>query len=523
MGKKFCELTLEEKLGQLIIFGFDGLKINDHARKLIKEYKAGNVLLFTRNIKDAEQLFTLNKDLQNLAKEGVGIPLFITIDQEGGMITRIQNGGTFFPGAMTISASNDPRNAYVTGNNMAEELKSFLINFNFAPVMDVNNNPDNPVIGIRSYSDSQERVSLYGSEFIKGMQDCGVIATAKHFPGHGDTNVDTHLGLPFVDYDMKRIKEIELFPFKAAIDAGVKAIMTAHIVYKSMDDSNLPATLSFNVLTKLLRQELGFKGLIVADGLEMNAIKDVYGINDGAVMAINAGVDLLLSCHNENEQISILTYLKQAVLDGKISMDVIDERVKRILKYKENIDFPLENDSYFENVEKNKQHADNAFQIVKKAFTLVKGKPLKLDKDALFIGTLPKSTSAADATDGESNITELIKKEIKGLKTLLMSIEPTNEEIVNICEVASNHKQIIITSYNSNVYKSQLILMEKLHEKHKEVHVVSLRNPYDSYYVKKINNYVSLYEYTPNSVKVLIEYLKGNIKPGGIFPLRLIK
>jgi len=180
-----ANLTLEEKIGQLLMFGFDGEDLNDHTIELIKKYKAGNVILFTRNIKSGEQLFKLNQNLQKLAYESIGIPLFVGIDQEGGMVTRIQQGATFFPGAMTLAANDSLEDCYEVANLMGKELKALGINMNFAPVLDVNNNPKNPVIGVRSFSDNPQTVSDYGTEFMKGLQN-HVIATGKHFPGHGD-------------------------------------------------------------------------------------------------------------------------------------------------------------------------------------------------------------------------------------------------------------------------------------------------------------------------------------------------
>ncbi len=206
------KMTLEEKIGQLFMFGFDALEINDHALKLIKEYKVGNVILFARNVKSPEQVFKLNQNLQKLAFEEIGIPLFISIDQEGGMVTRLHTGATFFPGAMTTAATGDSNNAYLIGKYMGRELISLGINMNYAPVLDVNNNPKNPVIGVRSYSDNPETVAQFGSAFIQGLQE-NVIATGKHFPGHGDTHVDSHLALPMVPYDMDRLNKIELVPW----------------------------------------------------------------------------------------------------------------------------------------------------------------------------------------------------------------------------------------------------------------------------------------------------------------------
>ena len=250
-------LTLDEKIGQLLMFGFDALELNDHAIELIKEYHFGSIILFTRNVKTMKQLFDLNKNLQKLAMSSLKIPLFISIDQEGGMVTRLKSGGTYFPGAMTLSASNSSDNSYLCGKFMGKELVSLGFNMDLAPVLDVNNNPLNPVIGVRSFSDNPEVVSEYGIQFMKGLQE-NVIATAKHFPGHGDTNTDSHLSLPLISHGVERLDAVELYPFKKAIDNGIKAIMSSHINFPAYTEKGLPTTLSKKCLTGLLREKLGF-------------------------------------------------------------------------------------------------------------------------------------------------------------------------------------------------------------------------------------------------------------------------
>ena len=189
--KSISQMTLKEKIGQLVIVGFDGYEVNDELRDLVKTYKAGNIVLFTRNIKSIEQLYKLNKDLHELVLQETGVMPLISIDQEGGMVTRIMDGATFCPGNMTL-ATSDVENAYKIGKIMGEELRALGVNYNLAPSLDINNNPNNPVIGVRSYSDDPVKVAKYGKNYINGLQSKGIIATAKHFPGHGDTNVDSH-------------------------------------------------------------------------------------------------------------------------------------------------------------------------------------------------------------------------------------------------------------------------------------------------------------------------------------------
>ena len=341
--KTIKEMTLKEKLGQLIIAGFNGYEYNEHLKTLIEEYKVGNIILFSRNIKNIDQLITLNKKIFSEIEKNTGNIPFITIDQEGGMVTRIMDGATFCPGNMTLTATNNSDNAYRIGKIMGDELTHLGINMNLAPSLDVNNNPENPVIGVRSYGDNPKTVSEYGNKYIKGLQEKGVIATAKHFPGHGDTNVDSHLGLPMITHTLKELEEVELVPFKSAIKNGVDAIMSAHIVFSEIDKSGLPGTLSKVILNDLLREKLNFKGLIVSDCMQMKAIDDQYTTERGTLMGIKAGLDMACISHDLEKQVGALKLIEKAIEKGEISEDLIDEKVERILSYKEKTKQTLEN------------------------------------------------------------------------------------------------------------------------------------------------------------------------------------
>jgi beta-N-acetylhexosaminidase len=514
------KLSLEEKIGQLFMFGFDATDINDHALKLIKDYKVGNVILFARNVKTPEQVFKLNQNLQKLAYKEIGVPLLISIDQEGGMVSRITNGATFFPGAMTIAATNDVNNAYLSGKYMGLELINLGVNMNYAPVLDVNNNPKNPVIGVRSFSDQPNMVAEYGTAFMEGLQE-NVIATAKHFPGHGDTTIDSHLALPRVSYGMDRLNEVELVPFRKAIQNGIQAIMSSHIDFPALTEYGLPTTLSKKCMTDFLRGELGFEGLIVTDGMQMKAIQDNYTTVKASLMAIEAGANMVCICHSEELQMKAVEYVKEAVLANRVSIDIINERVARVLKFKENLkDIDLSK-SYqsVKDIVENEKTKDFSYQVVRNALTLVKGKPLELKDKALFIGALPIATSIADESDGEHSIIKKIKQELPSLETMTLPIQPTKEEIESIIKQAKKHAQVILCTYNANIFQEQIELINRLTELNIELHVISMRNPYDLHYAKNVENYVCLYEYTPNSLRVLLEYLKKELIPSGIIPI----
>ena len=329
-----AEMTIEEKVGQLIMVGFEGTQANEAIETHIRERFVGGVVLFSRNIQSPKQTAELTNELQRLASATAHqIPLFIGIDQEGGWVIRLRDGATVLPGNMALGATDSTELAERAGEITAVELAAVGVNLNFAPVMDVNNNLHNPVIGRRSFGESSGLVSRLGVAYIRGLQRNGVLATAKHFPGHGDTTVDSHFDLPTVNHDLERIHALELQPFRAAIDADVAAIMTAHIVYPALD-ANRPATLSPTILTDLLRKQLRFDGLIITDDMEMKAIDDRYRSGEAAVMAIEAGADIVMVLWTPAKQIEVFDSLLSAVKSGRISQARLDQSVKRILKSK---------------------------------------------------------------------------------------------------------------------------------------------------------------------------------------------
>ena len=329
-----AEMTIEEKVGQLIMVGFEGTQANTAIETHIRQRFVGGVVLFSRNIQSPQQMAKLTNELQRLARGTVRqIPLLIGIDQEGGWVIRLKKGATVLPGNMALGATDSTELAERAGEITAVELSAVGVNLNFAPVMDVNNNPRNPVIGRRSFGGSPGLVSRLGVAYIRGLQHNGVLATAKHFPGHGDTTVDSHFDLPTVSHDLKRIHALELKPFRAAIDADVAAIMTAHIIYPALD-ADRPATLSPTILTDLLRGELGFDGLLITDDMEMKAIDARYQSGEAAVMAIEAGADIVLVLWTPTKQIEVFKALLSAVKSGRISQARLDQSVRRILKSK---------------------------------------------------------------------------------------------------------------------------------------------------------------------------------------------
>lgn len=346
-------MSLEEKVGQLFMVHAYGAAVDaldpviaghnrelhgvDSWRELLQRYPVGGVIYFndTHNIVDPAQVAALSNDLQRLALSWrVPVPLLVAIDQEGGVVQRIGEPATEFPGNMALAAVGDVDLAYQAARVIGTELRAMGINVNFAPVADVNVNPANPIIGVRSFGDRAPAVGEYVAAQVKGYRDAGVAAAAKHFPGHGNTDVDSHLGLPRIPHDREEVERIDLPPFRAAIAAGVDMIMTAHIVVPCLDPSDRPATLSEPILTGLLRDKLGFAGVIVIDALTMAGARQTFDPGRTAVEALRAGVDILLMPADLEEAYQSVL---QAIRSGELSEARIDASVLRILQLKERL------------------------------------------------------------------------------------------------------------------------------------------------------------------------------------------
>lgn len=330
-------MTLEEKIGQMFMIDADSLNnapvtvLDDFGREVIKKYNLGGVIFFKNNIDTIPQTEKLISDIQ----ETSSIPLFISVDEEGGIVSRIAKNpnvhATVLPDNKVIGDTENPENAYKIGQILGREISSLGFNMDFAPVADINTNPDNTVIGVRSYGSDEQLVGDMVYNCVKGLQDENVSAVVKHFPGHGDTNNDTHLGSVVTNHSIKRLREIEFVPFKKGIDADVDGVMIAHIKAPKIDETNTESSLSKKIVTDILRNELGYDGLAITDALNMGAIVNEYGTKEACIKAVEAGIDILLMPVPFEEGYSGVL---ESVISKTISEERIDESVRRILKVK---------------------------------------------------------------------------------------------------------------------------------------------------------------------------------------------
>lgn len=502
------DLSLEQKIGQLLVIGFTGTELTEEHKEHIKKYHLGNIIYFARNLETKEQMIKLSSSIQEVVLGANGIPAFITVDQEGGMVTRIFDGGTFFPGNMAFGAVGDPHNTYLEGQYMAKELLNFGINFNLAPVLDVNNNSKNPVIGVRSYGDNPNKVADFACEYIRGLQSENVIATGKHFPGHGDTSVDSHFALPTIKHTMDRLEAVELVPFRRAIESGIEAIMTSHILFENLTDDHLPATLSPEILTGLLRGKLGFNGLIMTDSMEMKAILNGVGLAKGAVKAVLAGADLLCVSHTMEEQTEVYEAIYKAVKAGVISEERINESVERILATKEK--YKIKDYKKYMNVlstEEMEKHHAFAKEISRKSVTLIKGEQSHVatsEEKTLVISTPPVALNAADAKLQEDRTFAKILADKIGGDYKIIPLNMEEEDIASIVEEVKKYDKVIIGTYNATVFTSQGTLVNEIYKKNNNVVAVALRNPYDIEMYKEVPVFLTAYEYSQLSIESLV-------------------
>jgi beta-N-acetylhexosaminidase len=323
---------IRRTIGQLLIGSLPGATIPVELRSLARDFGLGGIILFARNIEGPEQVAELSHDIQSLA---AGTPLWVSVDQEGGRVARLRAPFTEWPPMAVLGRSGDAALASRFATALAAELRAVGITLDYAPVLDIHTNPKNPVIGDRALAEDAAMVGKLGAAIVRGLQENGVAACGKHFPGHGDTSVDSHLALPLVEHPPDRLRRVECVPFREAIAASVAFIMTAHVLVPSIDGEK-PATLSRRIVYDLLRDELGFEGVILSDDLEMKAIAATYAVPDAAVQAIAAGCDGLLICAGHIDvQVAALEALVHAVEDGRIPYKRLEDALTRHRRAKE--------------------------------------------------------------------------------------------------------------------------------------------------------------------------------------------
>jgi beta-N-acetylhexosaminidase len=514
--------SLNKKIGQLFVFGFHGYEPTEQIKQLIEANGIGGTIYFSRNVKDAKQVHKLSGELQSIAKNAGQPPLFVAIDQEGGMVARLVDGVTLMPGNMAIGAAGLAEGARETARVCGEELRQLGVTMNYAPCIDVNNNPDNPVINVRSYSDRSDVVAELGAAAVLGYQSARVAATVKHFPGHGDTAVDSHHALPILLHGRERLEAIELKPFRAAIKAGTDCIMTAHVCLPALDPTGVPSTLSGPVITGLLRKELGYEGIVVTDCLEMDAIDKNYGPEQGAIKALQAGADMVLISHTFEKQWAALKAVIAAVEKGELAEARIDEALDRImsLKVKLELDEPLKAWEQVESTIGTEANKAVARSWSEASVTLVKNDggllPLSRSESTLVLWPDIVPVSVADEMlSGDGSLGQFLGEYGANVVERRMNSDNPLADL-------DRFSQIIVVTYDASKHPLERdIAREAVRLAPERTAAVSVRNPLDLLLYPEVKAYVAVYECRPLALAAAAKALLGDITPVGKLPLEL--
>lgn len=548
-------MTLRQKITQMLMVDFrywdedttDSVdkqpftKMNSQVQKIVEDYDFGAIIYFAQNIQTTEDTFQLSMDLQKAATKDNGIPLLISADQEGGSVYRL-GSGTALPGNMALGATGNSEYARNAGQIIGSELSVLGINTNLAPVVDVNNNANNPVIGLRSYGDDAAMVGEMASKTIQGLAEYNVIGCAKHFPGHGDTATDSHYGLPSVDKSKEVLLQNELKPYEVAIDQGIEMIMTAHILYPQLDNSTvlsdktgnqekLPATMSKAIITDLLKGEMGFQGIVCTDAMNMQGVSDTYDQVQAVKLAINAGVDMicmpcvLYDLDDLQDLDAIINGVETAVNNGEISEDRLNDAVRRILTVKENRGILDWNENSYsldqaKAVVGSQANRELEREIAAKAVTVVKNEnevlPLNVTENSKVLMMCPYDNEKAQMIMGWNRAKEAglipagaevkvvrfssaelaaVQSDIDWADTIIV-----HSEISNVSRVTGNHW----------LYAGPDTFVNYAKENGKTAIVISVDKPYDVQFYDKADAIMAVYGCKGSSVDVT-EALVGGV------------
>lgn len=525
------DLSVEQQIGQLFMAGFHGLEPTAEILDLIQRHAIGGVILFSRNTRDAEQVATLTRSLQEAARmAGHRYPLLIAIDQENGIVQRLAGISTQFPGAMALGAAGSEELAYAVAEATGRELRALGINMNLAPVADVNNNPANPVIGVRSFGEDPQRVARLVAATVRGYRAAGVMSVLKHFPGHGDTAVDSHLALPSIPHTMERLDAVELPPFKSGIEAGAEGVMIAHVALPHlMGGDGLPATVSPEVVTELLRSRLGFDGAVLTDCMEMDAIVKTLGTERAAVLALRAGMDLVLISHTYSRQAGSIAAVREALDGGELTRELVQRAVERVLRMKAAAlrwdDMPFAEARTVIGSEAHLRLRDEAFA---QAITVVRNDagllPLRLDagERVLVLGLMPeKMTLAVETLYAHDGLVESIRQHHATARGLTVASRASDGELAAMWEAIEAADVVVAATLNAYQDERQAERMRAVVGAGKRIVGIAVGSPYDVLAFPALQTYLATYEFTLPALTVVGHALFGAVEIGGRLPVTL--
>jgi beta-N-acetylhexosaminidase len=523
------KISLEKDIGQKILLAFRG---KDHlpgsTLEAIHLYRPGGFTLFrSENITSPAQVRQLTQSLQQIAQmEGLP-PFLIACDQEGGQLMAIGEGTTCLPGNMALGAAGSQELAYQAGMVLGCELAALGINVNYAPCCDVNSNPYNPVIGTRSFGEDPHSVAALASAMIAGIQACGVAATAKHFPGHGDTSQDSHYSLPSIPHSLERLRQVELPPFMRAAQSGVRLVMSAHLALPSLiGRDDLPATLSPDILKGLLRRNLDFQGVILSDAMDMKAIRQGGSLGEEAVQAVAAGVDLLLLTTDQADHRRVVQSLLNAFRTGLLDTAEVSTSLARIRALKQWLaEGPPQPDLSLVGCA---QHRAIAAEIATRSVTLVRDKvhllPLKLESDHRLAIVLPKPVDLTPA-DTSSYIVHSLPQVMRtfhdSVDDFILPHNPHDQDIVPLLQQIQGYHAVIIGTLNAYEQTGQANLVQAVLGTGIPTIVVGMRMPSDLIAFPQASTYLCTYSLLEPSMLALAKVLFGRFAPLGHLPVSI--
>lgn len=547
VDRTVSRMSLEQKVGQLFIqnvYGSDATTPDarnrplygvDSPAEVVKKYHLGGIIYFnwTDSVKNPRQIADLSNGLQRaaLAPEGSArrhgpkppaIPLQVSVDQEQGVVTRIGPPATQFPGSMALGAGRSERDARTAAAITGAELRAMGINTDFAPDADVNVNPLNPVIGTRSFSSDPKLVSAMVAAQVRGYQrDGNVAASAKHFPGHGDTATDSHVAFPIITHSRAEWEQLDAPPFRAAIASGIDMIMTAHLNFPALDDSGDPATLSKPILTDLLRKELGYRGVIVTDSLAMEGVREKYGDAEVAVKALEAGADQLLMTPAMDEAFAAVV---KAVRTGRITTKQLDAKARRVLELKIErgiVRRPFVDAKHVDRSVGTKQHLATAAAVSDRTTTLVSNDddvlPLATEgKKVLVTGYGVEATKTLASGIATAGATTTVHE---------TGAAPSDEKIAAAVAAAKDQDTVVVTTMKAwdttttDPKGGQKKLVKALQATGKPVVVVATRDPYDVAHLGDVPTYLATYSYSPVALESAARVITGQVAPTGKLPV----
>lgn len=508
-------MTIREMVGQKMMAGLPGTELTDEFRVLVREHKVGNVILFRWNMSDRAQVKKLCADIQELVTAETGHPALIAVDQEGGCVARLPEDCANVPGQMALAAAGGPELAEQAAHLTAGELRALGINFDLAPVADVNSDPRNPIIGARSFGQDPHAVAEYACAALRGYERGGVLSAAKHFPGHGDTAQDSHVSLPSVDKTLDQLEQTDLVPFRALAEAGCPAMLTAHILFPKLEPGGIPATMSRRIITGLLRGWLEFDGLVLTDCMEMDAIAKYYGTAAGSVKAMTAGADIVICSHSNALAAQAAQAMEDKVRSGSVSMLEMDASIARILRAKKRYALPPQGEAGLPEA----MAAAEALRA--RSIALVRGPIPPLGDSPLFVGCADYRANLASNLAGDSpSFAEAMARALGGT-ALVTDKDPDSGQIDAAVQAAAKASAVVVNTYNGHLFPGQRALVHALGETGLPMAVAALRDPYELQDAPAHAAQIAAWDYTPSTLRLLAQVLAGKRPAPGRMPVNL--